>query len=68
MSVVGNTVTVDNVSYEFSPAYVYHAIEQPMPTDVYKASKSDPDTFTLEQALAQAEDRDRWIAALEKEI
>lgn len=34
----------------------------------FAASKSDPDTFTLEQALSQTENYDKWIAALEKEI
>ncbi len=39
-----------------------------IPTDVYKASKSDPDTMTLEQALADTVHSDQWVAALEKEI
>ena len=34
----------------------------------FAASKSDPDTFTLEQALSQTENYDKWIEALEKEI
>ena len=67
-SVSGNEVTFGNVSYEFSPAYVYHILGEVMPRDVYKAAKSDPDTMTLEQALAEVENKEEWIAALDKEI
>ena len=41
------------------------ALAEPM---VFAASKSDPDTFTLEQALSQPENYHQWVAALEKEI
>ena len=40
-------------------------IQRPL---AFKASNSDPDTFTLEQALAQTENYDKWVEALEKEI
>ena len=30
-------------------------IGEKMPTDIYKLSKSDPDTMTLEQALADVD-------------
>ena len=36
--------------------------------EFHKASASDPDTMTLDQALRQVEHRDKWIEALEKEI
>ncbi|CAB9527593.1 Retrovirus-related Pol polyprotein from transposon [Seminavis robusta] len=60
-----------DVEYEFSAAAVasvFMTVDEIMPTDVYKAAKSDPDTMNLEQALAQKENYDKWIAALEKEI
>jgi hypothetical protein len=66
--VEGNTVTCGDISYQFNPAHVYMMIGETMPTDVYKASKSDPDTMTLEQALADTVHSDQWVAALEKEI
>ena len=33
-----------------------------------KASASDPDTMSLDQALRQVEHREQWVAALDKEI
>jgi hypothetical protein len=67
--VEGNTVTMeDNVQYHFPLAYAYHIMEETMTPEIYKASKSDPDTMTLEEALKDVENHDKWVAALEKEI
>ena len=66
-TVQGNTVSSGDTSYRFSVAAVYMLIGEPLP-EIYKASKSDPDTMTLEQALADTANYDKWIAALEKEI
>lgn len=69
--VEGNTIHWGDSLYEISPktvADIYMAIGEDMPTDVYKASRTDPDTLTLEQALADTEFRDQWIACMEKEI
>ena len=43
-------------------------LTQPFQPTAFAASKSDPDTFTLDQALAQTENHDKWVEALEKEI
>jgi len=40
----------------------------PFEPNVFKASKSDPDTLTLEQALADKENYSKWLDALDKEI
>jgi len=36
--------------------------------DIYKASKGDPTTLTLEQALADTTNYDKWVESLAKEI
>ena len=69
LEIHGNMVTPhgSDVSYQFRAADVFALLGEPAP-EIYKASKSDPDTMTLQQALADVENRDRWIEALEKEI
>ena len=66
-TIEGTTVSSGDTSYRFSAAAVYMLIGKPLP-EICKASKSDPDTMTLEQALADTANYDKWIAALEKEI
>jgi hypothetical protein len=67
--VEGNAVSLDEgISYyHLTPAVVAYLTEAIDPT-IYKASKSDPTTLTLEQALSDTENYDKWIEALEKEI
>ncbi|CAB9531664.1 hypothetical protein SEMRO_3811_G351230.1 [Seminavis robusta] len=67
----GNTLHGDTISYHFPEHHVYALsvlFDEPISPEIYKASKSDPDTMTLEQAMADTENYDRWDAALEKEI
>jgi Reverse transcriptase (RNA-dependent DNA polymerase) len=52
----------------FSAIYVYMLLEEPWTPEMYKAARSDPDTFTLDEALSQEENYEHWIGALEKEI
>lgn len=66
-TVSGNWVTSGNESYYIPYAYMLSIMEDQAP-EAYKVAKSDPDTFTLEQALRDTEHYDKWIAALEKEI
>ena len=66
-TVQGNNITVGGNTYHFSPEVFYYLLDEPFP-EFYKASQSDPDTMTLQQALADTENYGKWIEALEKEI
>ena len=39
-----------------------------LPTEFYKASNTDPDTLTYDEAMSDPDDLERWIEAAEKEI
>ena len=69
LSIEGNWVTPagSDTSYRFRAADVFYLLGEPIP-EIYKASNSDPDTMTLQQALADTANREKWIEALEKEI
>ena len=68
MSVEGNHITIGEDTYEVSMPWVCFVLEEHMSPEVYKTVKSDLDTMTLEQALAQTENRDKWMESLDKEI
>jgi hypothetical protein len=68
--VEGNTFTIEgieDVTFEISHDALL-AIAETVDPEFYKASKSDPDTMTLEQALADTSNYDKWLEALDKEI
>ena len=56
-----------NIAYHVTVQQMSILLDEPI-ADIFKASNSDPDTMTLQQALAQTENYDKWIEALEKEI
>jgi hypothetical protein len=71
LTVSGDWVTKDECSYHLplvNLVHVFMLLEEPIDPVAYKASKSDPDTMTLEQALRDTENYDKWITAIEKEI
>jgi Reverse transcriptase (RNA-dependent DNA polymerase) len=65
---LGNSSDNIHSNLAMSASWVYHTLGETMSPDIYKAANSDPDTMTLDQALAQSENRDKWIEALEKEV
>ena len=54
-------------TYYVPLAYTCSLLGLPLPS-VWKASQSDPDTMTIDQALADTAHYSEWTAALEKEL
>ena len=69
-SVQANNVIINDTTYQFHPAQFWWLFAETTPEEyaAFKASPSDPDTMTLQQALADTKHYDKWIEALEKEI
>jgi hypothetical protein len=73
-NVQGNALISENQDYiyEFPAAYActITGAENPFSalSEVYKASKTDPDSVTLEQALSDPTHYHEWVKALKKEI
>ena len=56
-----------NAAHHFPFADVFSLLGIQPPT-VFRASRSDLDTFTFDEAMRDTENHDKWMEAIEKEI